>query len=155
MFWIGSAVVKSPNLNKRSPSEQWPNSSPPKTVPQINLVLNHLIGRTNIRDKNDMDFLMGMVKWCTKMVITIEVNGSTDKSKDGVSKYTMKKGTDTKENGKEISQTARGKFPIGMAQHTWESSKIALSMERVNFSTFRTKRLLTNFTKMEFWWNKK
>jgi hypothetical protein len=84
------------------------------------------------------------------MVITIEVNGSTDKSKDGVSKYTMKKGTDTKENGKEISQTARGKFPIGMAQHTWESSKIALSMERVNFSTFRTKRLLTNFTKMEF-----
>lgn len=84
------------------------------------------------------------------MVITIEVNGSTDKSKGEAFKSTTKKGTDTKDNGKEISQTAREKFLTGMAQHTSDNSKITLSMERVNFAIFRTKRLLTNSTKMEF-----
>ena len=97
-----------------------------------------------------MESPTAMAKWCTKMVITTEDNGSMGRSKGEVYRSTTKKATDMKDNGKVISQMVKAKSLTGMDPLMSESSKITSDMERENFMIFRTRMLLINFIKMAF-----
>lgn len=84
------------------------------------------------------------------MGIIIAANGSTGKRRAEVSKYTMRKATDMKDSGKEIYPMAKAKFLTGMAPIILANSKTTSNTEKDNFTIFRTKGLLTKFTKMAF-----
>jgi hypothetical protein len=55
-----------------------------------------------------------------------------------------------KDSGKEIYPMDKAKFLTGMAPLILGSSKTTLSTKRDNFTIFRTKGLLTIFTKTAF-----
>jgi len=78
-----------------------------------------------------------------------------DKSKAEDFKFTIKKATDMKENGKVIFQMGKGKLHIGQVLIILESLNKVLNMEKDNSMTLKIKKYFNKFMKMVFWLNKK